>query len=124
MAELGWIEKLSHGVISWFSRREVKTPLSFYFRALIALSAIGIVAMYQCGVDLRFRVFLIGIFIVAGLCLLVAAFAWFRPKNLVYGETGHRAESRFGLGTEKREIGPAELALLEGTEKPRLLNTE
>jgi hypothetical protein len=42
-------------------------------------------------------------------------FAWCRPKHLVYGESGHRAETRFGMGTEQREIAPAELAMLPGT---------
>jgi hypothetical protein len=45
----------------------------------------------------------------------------FKIKNLVYGEAGHRAELRLGMGTDKKEVSIAELALTEGTEKPKAL---
>jgi len=53
----------------------------------------------------------------------VYVFAWIKPKNLVYGETGHRAELRLGLGTEQKEIGAGELASLPGTTNPQTIHT-
>ena len=51
-----------------------------------------------------------------GLSASVLLVGWFRPKNLVYGETGHRAEHKMEFGTEKKTIGPGELDELEPTE--------
>jgi len=113
----GWIEKISRSMLSWFSRKEVKTPLSFYFRAVAAISVILIVAMVVARADVKFF-FIWGIGAIAGVSLLVGLFAWFKPKNLVYGETGHRAESKLDFGTEKRQIAERDLQSLPGTPNP------
>lgn len=51
-------------------------------------------------------------------CLIVAVFAWFRPKNLVYGETGHRAETKLSYGTEKESYSEAEMLTLPVASNP------
>jgi hypothetical protein len=56
------------------------------------------------------------------LFLSVYFFAWCKPKNLVYGETGHRAEMKFALGTDKKEVAAQELATIEGTTNPKSLS--
>jgi hypothetical protein len=102
-------------LLSWFSQREVKTPLAFYFRVTGSGTVIIIVALYLVPQDQRLIVFEIGIAAMVAIGLLVAVLAWCRIKNLVYGESGHRAEMKFTLGTDKREFEPAELASLPGT---------
>ena len=120
----GWIEKFGSKFLSLFSRREVKTPLSFFFRVVAAVTVIVLVTVFLVIPELRFQVFLVGI----GVCVFlfggVYVFAWRNPKNLVYGETGHRAETQFRLGTETREISASELATLEGTPNPKVLPGE
>jgi hypothetical protein len=74
--------------------------------------------------ETRFQVFMIGV----GVCLLffvgVLIFEWRNPKNLVYGETGHRAEMQFHLGTEAGEISSTQIATIEGTTNPKMLPRE
>lgn len=110
-------------MLSWFSQREVKTPLAFYFRVTGAVVVIVIAALYFAPAEQRFRVFLIGLFALGLLVIVVALFAWLNVKNLVYGEAGHRAELRFKLGTEKGEISASALATTPGTSNPRMVPT-
>ena len=112
-----WKDKLTRRVLSLFSQKEVKTPLSFFFRLSGAIVVIVLASIYAVGPDsaTRFQIFLIGIGCILVLFVGVMFFAWCRPKHLVYGETGHRAESKFTLGTEKKEISASELSSLEGT---------
>jgi hypothetical protein len=59
---------------------------------------------------------LLGVGIVLVLMVLVVAvFAWCKPKNLVYGERGHRAETKMSFGTEKQELSEAEVSRMQGT---------
>lgn len=115
--EHGWLEKVSGKFLSLFTRKEVKTPLSFFFSITKLYTLVLLAALYLVGPDanLKIHAFYVGLLGYLVLFLGVYLFAWCRPKNLVYGETGHRAESRFALGTEQREIEPAELAALPGT---------
>jgi predicted membrane channel-forming protein YqfA (hemolysin III family) len=118
-SEHKWIERATGKFLSLFTRKEVKTPLAFFFSIAKAYSAVLLAALYLVGPDgqSRVQVFEKGLLGYLVLFVGVYMFAWFNPKHLVYGETGHRAESRFALGTEQREIEPAELAALEGTTK-------
>lgn len=116
-----WFEKWTRKVLTWMSQREVKTPLAFYFRCLVAFTIIIGAGLYLGVPERRFEVFRIGIYALGGLALLVAILTVFKIKNLVYGEASHRAELKLGMGTEKREVSLAELALTEGTEKPKSL---
>ncbi|MBZ5541098.1 MAG: hypothetical protein LAN61_11340 [Acidobacteriia bacterium] len=104
------------------SQREVKTPLAFYFRCLVAFTVVIGAGLYLVLPERRFEIFVIGICALSGLALLVAFLTTFKIKNLVYGEASHRAELRLGMGTEKKEMSIAELALTEGTEKPKILS--
>lgn len=116
---MDWLEKISKTVFSWFSRKEVKTPLSFFFRILGAVTLIVLAAMFLCDPTRRFSIFLIGLLACAFLFVGVYFFAWNNPKHLVYGEAGHRAETKFALGTETREVSQAEMAITEGMNKPK-----
>ena len=55
------------------------------------------------------------------LCLLVALFAFIRPKHLVYGETGHRAERKLEFGTERHSYTPEQLSNLPSQRNPQLI---
>jgi ABC-type branched-subunit amino acid transport system permease subunit len=116
--EPNWFENLTRTFFSWFSKKEAKTPLSYFFRIVGALTVVAVVALYLSEPSLRFRVFLVAMAMFFVMALGVYVFAWINPKHLVHGETGYRAETRFALGTEKKEIGSAEMARLEGTTNP------
>jgi len=113
MADGGW-EGLTRRIISFFQSQEVKTPLSFMFRVVLAfVAALGLI-LYAPGLTASEKVTLVefasGILIL--LCIFVGLFAWFRPRNLVYGESGHRAERRMEYGTERQVRTAAEVDAL------------
>jgi len=80
-------------IVKWFTKDEVKTPLSFFFKVIPFMTAAWVAVLYAPGLD--------GAWVFIGLCGLVAVFAFLRPKHLVYGESGHRAERKLEFGTEK-----------------------
>jgi len=85
------------------------------------MGLIVIVAFIFGAPELTRLVFLVGIGIFLLLIAVVAVFAWWRPRNLVYGETGHRAESKLSYGTDKKELSANEVAVIEGTSNPKAL---
>jgi hypothetical protein len=104
-------------------REEVKTPLSFFFKVVPYLIAAWIAILYAPVSDsLKYGFFYSSAAILVGLCVMVWIFAWFKPKHLVYGESGHRAETKLEFGTEHRAIDEATLELLEKVQNPRLLD--
>jgi predicted membrane channel-forming protein YqfA (hemolysin III family) len=121
MPQPDWIEKLTGKFISWFSRKEVKTPLSFFFRVVGAIVVITVVAMWLCDTQQRITIFEITVAVLLLMVIGVGVFAWVRPKHLVYGETGHRAEFRLAMGTETQELEAAEVANMTGTSNTKAL---
>lgn len=121
MPDTGWIEKFSRRFFSWITQKEVKTPLSFFFRVILLTTIVVGFALYFSAPAQRYRIFQYGIGVFLVLTFVVAIFAWFRPKNLVYGETGYKAESKFAFGTEKKEMAAAEIAALPGQANPKTL---
>jgi len=59
--------------------------------------------------------------IFGGMFVLVAAFAWFNPRNLLYGEAGHRFERRLEFGTERRSYSSQEVQDLPPSRNPQQL---
>lgn len=104
MSDVEWLEKVTGKFFSLFSKREVKTPLSFFFRVITAMLLVVLATLYLVVPDLRFQVFEVAMIAFVALFMSVYFFAWLKPKHLVYGETGHRAELKFALGTEQKEI--------------------
>ena len=104
-------------------REEVKTPLAFFFKVVPYLIAAWIAILYAPVSDALKRGFFYSSAAILGvLFLMVWIFAWFRPKHLVYGESGHRAETKLEFGTEHRVIDEETLALLPKSENPKLLD--
>lgn len=122
MANTHIAEKITQKIISWLSLKEVKTPLSFYFRISLYLAAVMTVVMIWGPNDLKDVAFFICLGTMILVIFLVSAFAWYRPKNLVYGETGHRAEWRIKFGTESHELDHKEVEKLRGTPNPEGLS--
>lgn len=119
----GWTAKITQAVLTWFSQKEVKTPLSFFFRMVGALVVIVVVALFLSDPSVRYRIFLFGLGMLLVFAIIITLFTWLSPKNLVYGETGHRAETKLAFGTDKREMKEAEIAALPGTENPKNLGS-
>ena len=104
--------------MSLFSAKEVKTALSFFFR--LTTITVGLVAfgVWVLQPGERLDLFIGAGIIIVLLATIVGAIAWFKPKHLVYGESGFRAETRLTLGTEKEQIDADDLANLQGTSNP------
>jgi hypothetical protein len=115
-------EKLTTKVVQLFSKQEVKTPLSFLFRMAFYELLLCIAVLFAPAEDgLKMWVLKWGSIILIGFWVMVYVFALCKPKNLVYGEAGHRAERRLTFGTENREIDRHELERLPATENPKQL---
>lgn len=104
--------------VSLFSQKEVKTPLSLSFRAMLYVVLVAGVMIVWGQPRLQEAVFFSFILMVVLILAVAAVFAWCRPRNLVYGERGYRAETRLSLGTERAELTAGEVGSLEGTQKP------
>lgn len=112
-------------VLRLFTREEVKTPLSFLFKIVAWLIAALIVILYapiSDGSKLAAMKFVF--FCLLGLGAVVLVFAWFRPRHLVYGESGHRAERKLEFGTESRQISREEVNVLPSGSDPLLPRLE
>jgi hypothetical protein len=118
-----WISKFLRVIRSAF-KDEVKTPLSLFFRVITAVSAITLAAFVAAAAADRFHIFEIAIIAVFGVAVIVALFAWFKPKSLVYGESGHRAEFKLEYGTERHTLTHQEVITLQGEENPEALALE
>jgi hypothetical protein len=106
----------------WFSRGEVKTPLSFFFKVLPWLTgAWGLILYAPVPSDLKLYLVKLVTWIFGGMFVSVGIFAWFNPHHLLYGESSHRAERKIILGTDKRTFTPDELQELGSTRNPRQL---
>ena len=113
-----WIEAITRKVLSLFSIKEVKTPLSFFFRIVSAVVILGVIALFTLEPSYRYRALSGAAALLILLVVVVALFAWFRPKNLVYGESGHRAETKLSFGTEKQAFSESEMSRMPGTVNP------
>jgi hypothetical protein len=115
-------------ILRFMTKDEVKTPLALLYKIVPYVPAILIVALFSpVGEDLKRTVILwsfIGLFGLAGVVLLCAL--W-KPKNIVYGESGHRAERRIDYGTESHPLDRAEvdeLLVSSNPDRPRLEHRE
>jgi hypothetical protein len=110
-------------IARWFVKEEVKTPLSFFFKVIPYMTAAWLGILYSPGLDsgTKFALIRFSAWIFLGLCLMVALFAFLRPKHLVYGEAGHRAEKKLEFGTEKKSYSLEELEELQPTRNPQQL---
>ena len=96
--------------------------MSFFFRVLPWLTGAWALILYApIPSDLKIHLIHLAAWIFGGMFVLVAAFAWFNPRHLLYGEAGHRAERRLELGTEKKTYTSEEFDLLEAKRNPQQL---
>jgi hypothetical protein len=107
-------------VVRWFTREEVKTPLAFFFKVVPYMTAAWIAILYSpIPNETKFSLVRFSAWIFLSLCGLIAVFAFFRPRHLVYGESGHRAERKIELGTETRTYTTEEFARLDQVQNPK-----
>ncbi len=113
-----------HRITKWFSRDEVKTPLSFFFKVLPWLTgAWGLILYAPIPSDLKLYLIKLSTGVFGGMFVFVGVFAWFKPHHLLYGEASHRAERRLEFGTEKRTYTSQELKELPPSRNPEQLGS-
>lgn len=112
--------KLTKIITSMF-KEEVKTPLSFYFRVAILVPLIlGAILLVSESANFKLEVLGMTFLFLLILCAVVAAFAWCKPKHLVYGELGHRAELKLEYGTSQNILTHKQATTIEGVAAPPL----
>lgn len=107
---------------SLFAAKEVKTPLTFFFRLTSVIVVLVSLGGFLLQPNERVFLFLGAGVILFLLALIVGLISWSRPRNLVYGEKGYRAETTLSLGTEKEQIEEKQLAEMPATTNPNALN--
>lgn len=90
--------------------------MSFFFRVISAVIIICVIALFTLEPSRRYDVLFGAAGLLVLLTIIVALFAWLSPKNLVYGEAGHRAEMKMAFGTEKQTFSAAEVSGMSGTQ--------
>lgn len=119
----GWGFNSFTKLLRFLKKDEVKTPLSFLFK-IVPYLVVSLPVILYAPISDGLKVFFVELtfFALLGLASIVLLFGWFRPKNLVYGETGHRAEYKMELGTDKKIMSPGQLEELTPVEnKSQLL---
>ena len=103
-------------------KEEVKTPLAFYFRVVILIPVVlGAILLISEAPTFKLEVLGMTFGFLFLLCVMVAAFAWWRPRHLVFGESGHRAELKLEYGTDQHVLSHSEAVTLEGIKAPKQL---
>jgi hypothetical protein len=116
-----WVIK----VLRFITRDEVKTPLAFLYKLVPYLVATLLIVLYAPIPDgMKMTVLGWAYAALLGVGVVVMLFAWCRPKNLVYGETGHRAEYQIDFGTDTRPRAHKELEVLQSESNPELPQIE
>lgn len=109
-------------IVTSIFKEEVKTPLSFYFRVVLLIPVVlGAILLIAEAPTFKLEVLGMTFGFLLLLCIMVGAFAWWRPKHLVYGESGHRAELRLEYGTDQHVLSHKEAMTLEGVKAPKQL---
>lgn len=120
-SEPNWILR----VLRFITKEEVKTPLSFLYKVLPYLVGALIVILYApISDDLKLKIVGWTLLSLLGLAGVVMLFAWCRPKHLVYGETGHRAEHKIEFGSDNRPLLKSELDVMPAESNPELPRIE
>jgi len=86
---MAWLETITVAL----TKREARTPMSFYNRLLWIVAVMIIAPLYaniEPGYKLAFLV--IGIAMALALAVWVSYFAWQKPKHLLYGAESHLEE--------------------------------
>ena len=114
--EAGFWGEISQKIIGLVSKEEVKTPLSLCFRMTLLILLLAVAALYQLeSSEFRLQIFEITIAVLLAIWLSVLIVAWFRPKHLVFGESGHRAETKFAFGSDKKTLSYEQVSSLPST---------
>lgn len=107
-------------IVKWFSKEEVKTPLSFFFKVIPYMTAVWIAILYSpIPNEMKLSIVHFSGWVFIGLCGLIALFAFINPRNLVYGEAGHRAERKIEMGTETKTYSTEEFDKLNRGSNPK-----
>jgi len=115
----GWGYQGFRRLLKFFTREEVKTPLSFLFKVVGYLVVALFFIIYSPLPDpLKETFFIWTIRTLLFLATAVLLLAWFRPRHLVYGESGFRAERKMEYGTEQHIIGKEDVIVLDQSSDP------
>ena len=111
-----WLEVITVAL----TKKEPKTPMSFYNRLLWIIAAMILGPLYA-PIDATYKpVFLgVGIVMALGLAIWVSVFSWKRPKHLLYGADSHMEERRIEA-KRVTEITPEGMSPSGGVSEPRI----
>ncbi|MBI4468864.1 MAG: hypothetical protein HY650_06020 [Acidobacteria bacterium] len=110
-------------ILRYFAKGEVKTPLGFFFKVFPYLTAAYIAILYApISEDLKKSLLFLVTGVFGALCILIGIFTWFKPTNLIYGESSHRSERKLELGTERKSIDDDDVMRALKVPNPKVLH--
>jgi hypothetical protein len=86
-----WLLKAARKILSHFSTKEGKTPLSFFAQLRTAIVTLAILGVFLVQPKERLELLIGAGTLLFLLAVIVALITWFRPQNLVFGESVYRA---------------------------------
>jgi hypothetical protein len=99
-----WLLKFAKKILSLFSAKEVKTPLSFFVRLLGAIVTLATLGVFLLPPQERPELLIGAGALLFSVAMIVGVITWSRPKNLVYGQTGYRASPRQPMLSSSRVV--------------------
>jgi hypothetical protein len=105
-----WLETMTVAL----TKREAKTPMSFYNRLLWIIGAMILGPLYaNIGAEYKLVFLVVGIVMALALTVWVSYFAWVKPKHLLYG-----AESHFEEWSIEHKVAGNAKTLSSGASEP------
>jgi len=100
-------------------RREVKTPLAFYARALFIVGVAFVALIYLDFPQVaKIALFAACLVIIVGFGGFVSYCVIKCPKNLIFGEESHLVESSLEYGTDSQTFDEAKVSVMKAMRKP------
>jgi hypothetical protein len=85
-----WLLKAGRKILSLFSAKEVRTPLSFFHRLITAIVTLATLGVFLIQPTERLALLIGAGVLILVMAMIVAVIAWARPQNLVLRESGYR----------------------------------
>jgi len=95
-----WLLKIVRNTLALFSNREAKTPLAFFDRLNTKMVALATLGVFLVQPQERLELLCGAGALILLISIITAAITWYRPQNLVFGDSSYRRLSA-NLSTPK-----------------------
>jgi hypothetical protein len=88
------------------TKREPKTPMAFFNKALYAIAAVGIAPLYSnLEPWYKIRFVITACVFIGALLVWISIYSWFKPQHLLYGAESHLEKWRLEYAASATSSG-------------------